>query len=89
MRNAKRIGWIAAPAAVLLLAGMSLGQTSTSTAKVQNVTIETAGVRKRRWTFSKKPGSRWLRLIAYAMREAPNTPELLEISNRIAPRMGT
>ena len=40
-------------------------------------------------TRSKMLGNRCARLIAYAMREAPKTPELLEIKSRMAPKIGT
>ncbi len=45
---------------------------------------------RNRWlTRSKTDGSSRDRLIAYAMRDAPKTPEFDEISSRIAPSTGT
>ena len=51
--------------------------------------IETAGVRYLGCTRSNTDGKMRDLLIAYAMRDAPKTPELLEMSSKIAPKIGT
>ena len=67
----------------------SAAKINSTTATPQKTQIETAGVRYFGCTRWKALGKSCVPLIWHGTRELPKTPELLEMSSRIAPSTGT